>query len=192
MLQPQIINTTPKRAPKICPECEYKFARAKKVWSSTYQKDVQACPRCFVPIFYRKLNKRKTKVVLYEDKALVDQIIAKVNQNLRKNTGFYFDESTAKERMFAWRLVDWAPEFLDGCENDLGLTCSEFLLGMIDFILADDWWGLHLDSLLMISNQKQHFAWSFWESEARKRHVETPRAAATRKRIKELNRSLKV
>jgi hypothetical protein len=193
MLQPQIINPTPKKSLKVCPECDYNFGRAKTIWSSDFHKDVKVCPRCFVPIFYRKLNSgSKTKVVLYEDKVLVDQIIAKVNQNLRKLSGFYFDEATVRERKFAWDLLEWAPQFLDGCENDLGLTCNEFLLGLIDHILANDWWSMHLTSLLMISNQKQHLAWDFWESEARKRRVETPRAAATKKRINELARSLEV
>ncbi len=183
--QPQIIQRTPKKKLKKCPDCECEFSRCKKAWSREFQVETKICPLCGLPIFYRKINSQSVAIP-FEDKALVDSIVGKINANLRRLSGFNLNESTAKERKFAYSMISWAMSFLDGAEADIGMTTHEFIEGLIDFVLADDWWGEHLTSLLMISNTRQRLAWDYWESEARKRNVDTPRAARTRKRLQEL------
>lgn len=146
-----------------------------------------------------------------KDKVLVDYIIRKLNlhlQNIANNgyghngngngngSEFKFDlgEATARERKFAYDLIDWAKNFLNGAEADLGMTPQGFVWGMVNYILSDDcddgWWAANMQSLLQIYNKKNRIAWSYWEKEARLRGVETPRSAATKARLKVLAEDL--
>ncbi len=174
---------------KICPECDKRFTRTKKEWVRVLDVEVKAniCPRCQASLFYRR-DKGGVTAVLMEDKVLVDQIVSKINQNLRERSDFKVNlgEATSRERKFAYSLISHAIDFLEGAEADIGMNIHQFLLGFVGFLLEDDWWGMHLNSLLMIQNQKHRLLWEYWEMEARLRHVETPRSAKTKKRLSEL------
>lgn len=174
---------------KICPECEERFCRTRRGWVNLLGEDVKAniCPRCDVPLFYKRVNGH-VDAVLMEDKVLVDLVVARINQNLCELSDFKFDlgEATNRERKFAYDLIPWIINFLNGAEADLGMSVHEFFLGFIDNLIKDDWWGMHLDSLLKISNCKSSLVWEYWEKEARLRGVETPRSAITKRRLRQL------
>ncbi len=191
--QPQIILPTPTRraSSKKCPDCDCKFSRAKWIWSRRFERKTRVCPRCEVALFYRKIN-GKTLAIPYEDKHLVDKIIGKINTNMMKLSGFPLNESTIRERKFAYEMIDWAIEFLDGCEADVGMTTHEFVDGLISFVLNDDWWSMHLTSLLMIRNTRARLAWDYWEAEARKKGVDTPRSTRIKAKLKKLMEEMPV
>ena len=152
-----------------------------------YKDKVKTCPNCKFPIHYRKCR-GVTVVVAYDDLLTVRAIIGRLNAHLSERSGFDFDlgEATGREMALAYKMIPWAERFMGRSEMDLGLTINEFLLGLMDFVLADEWWGDHITSLLQIQNAKQRLAWNFYESEARKRGVETPKSAKTRNKLKKL------
>ncbi len=188
--QPQIASRKKKLSlTKRCPECGHEFTRSKKRWVTCSGRDVKAnmCPRCDIPLFYRKVR-GSTVAVLMEDKIATDRIIAITNQHLSEVSDFQFDlgESTARERKFAYDLIPWARRFLEGAEIDIGMTTEEFLTGWLTWVLEQDWWYDNFRSLLMLTGQKQRLAWDYWEHIARIRGVESPKAARTQARLKEL------
>lgn len=173
---------------KRCPHCRYRFDRSPRRFIEWADCKANICPDCSRPLFYRRVGGKVVEVVPLEDKLLVDDILSIFNDHLTKISGEVFDfgEATSRERKLAYDMIGWANSFLNDAQVDLGMTTHEFLRGFLEFILADEWWGIHMTSLLMVSNSKQRLAWEYFEHEARQRGIETPYAARVAKKLKEL------
>lgn len=182
---------------KICPECEVTFSRTKRKRVRILGVEgvhANICPKCDIELFYKRANGH-VDVLLMEDKILVDLIVEKINRNLQELSNFKMElgEATSRERKFAYALIPWTIDFLNGAEIDLGLSVHVFLLGFFDDLLEDGWWKLHLESLLQISNMKSRLIKKYWEKTARDRGISTSRsvaAAEIRERLDEQKQAI--
>jgi hypothetical protein len=113
--------------------------------------------------------------------------MARIAEHKSLNSDFVFEAAaTVRERKFTWDLLSWARDFLNGAEADIGMTVHDFLLGFFNYLFRDPWWGDNFSSILMIKNTKQDLAWKYWESEARKRGVDTPRSSRVHNKLQAL------
>lgn len=162
-------------SPKVCPHCSLEFSRSTKKDHPDFGK-VNHCPHCSQPIFYRKQKSKVIEVVPYKYKYLVDWIIARLNQHWSEISGFAYDlaEATAKERKFAYDLVEFIDKFLVGAYRDVGDDLVSFIKGFMEFILSRDWWRTNLKSLCMLKNKRSSLVHEYYEKQAHAHGVETP------------------
>lgn len=160
--------------PNKCPYCSIQFSRAITKEHPSFGK-VKHCPHCHEPVFYR--NHRGKKVVVpYLYKDLVDWIIARFNQHLSSMHEFDFElgEATAKERAFAYDLVDFIARFIGQSYLDIGLNLAAFVKKFVDYVLSLEWWSVNLKSLCQLKNRRNRLVAEFYESQAASLDVDTP------------------
>lgn len=175
------------RASKTCPDCKLSFEKAPKVWVERFNKKVNTCPYCSIPIFYRKEG-RRTTVILYDDKYCAEMLIKIKNDNMSQVTGMNWDDgaATGREWKFAYEMIDWGRRFLEGAEFDLGWSVYEFLENWLRWVIKNDWWKEKLDSLVILRNARQALANDYYQEIARQRGITLAREARVQKRLQQL------
>lgn len=155
---------------KYCPVCEGEFKRFSKTIKFQV-KDIDNrdcvikggyCPMCMAELVYRQSN-GETTVITLDERLTADHLIQYLNKAKRERAGSNLEdlnEATSADRMWAYRLIEWALESDNVKSNavTLGRSVYEFIEGVIRYVLKMDWWGQHLDSLGMLWNKKADFS----------------------------------
>lgn len=159
---------------KVCPFCETTFVRASRV--KVEGTTGNECPGCGKILYYRQVNSHKEAIPI-EDKLAMDRIFGLI----AAQNGFDA-ESSAREKKFAYDLIDKVKRFLGSEPLDVGLTPQEFAESMIDFVLsnpdmANQWfgWDFRLPSLLYIANHKTRLMRHYHDYLVRENQVYEPK-----------------
>jgi len=162
---------------KYCPECEAEFKRFDRAISFRV-KDIDGdeyiikggvCQHCGTNMVYRKEN-GETVAITLEERLTADHLIQRLNAAIRDRTSsdhHDLGEATAKERMFAYRLIRWAQDKLPSYALDVGSSVYEFLESMLEFVLKKEWYKREMSSFTMIWNQKARIATEYYEQRVR-------------------------
>jgi len=185
------------KATKICPECDFEFSRfkttivfeIKDLGGSFYRVKGGHCPGCGCDLVYRK-DRAGTVAITLDDRIAADHMIQRLNMTIRERTNsdpHDLDEATGKERLTAYRFINWGRDKLKSYASDVGKSPNEFLEGMITYALTKmDWYRANVNSLIMLWNQKARLAGLYYEYELARNYQQTEHDLTLKVKLQQL------